>query len=350
VLSQNIKIKRIDRLLSNYHLHEERKDIYTVLTQCILSGLKEPIIAVDWSPLCANQEWQLLRASIPVGGRSLTLYEEVHPQSKLGNRKVQHAFLSTLKKMLPADCIPIIVADAGFKTPFYRFIEEKLGWHWVGRIRGRDFICNANETDQWFGAKSLYAKAAQAAQYMGEILWVKSSPLKSFIVMIKEEKKARSNLTLKGVKRRSKKDKTHANAAKEPWLLVYGQSLKERTPKQIVNIYRTRMQIEEGFRDCKSVHYGLGLSQNSHMNAERRAVLCLLAALATFLLWCIGTAQKDSPSAKHLRANSSSKRESYSVVFMARLLCQMKKIRLSEKRFNEVLGTINPYMESVLCA
>ncbi len=36
-------------------------------------------------PLCADQSFQLLRAAIPVGGRSLTLYEEIHPRSKLGN-------------------------------------------------------------------------------------------------------------------------------------------------------------------------------------------------------------------------------------------------------------------------
>lgn len=34
-----------------------------------------------------------MRASLAVGGRSLTLYEEVHRGSKLGNRKVQERFL-----------------------------------------------------------------------------------------------------------------------------------------------------------------------------------------------------------------------------------------------------------------
>lgn len=81
------KIKRMDRLLSNPHLYQERRNIYTALTQRLVKGLAEPIILIDWSPLCADQSWQLLRAALPVGGRSLTLYEEVHPQSKLGNRK-----------------------------------------------------------------------------------------------------------------------------------------------------------------------------------------------------------------------------------------------------------------------
>lgn len=135
------KIKRMDRLLSNKHLYQEAHAVYSALTQALLKGLSEPIIAIDWSPLCADQSGQLLRAAIPVGGRSLTLYEETHPQSKLGNRKIQQRFLKQLAAMIPNTCRPIIVADSGFKTPFYRYIEDKLKWHWVGRIRGRDFLC-----------------------------------------------------------------------------------------------------------------------------------------------------------------------------------------------------------------
>jgi hypothetical protein len=87
--------------------------------------------------LKADQSLHLLRASVPVGGRSLTLYEEVHPQGKLGNRQVQHRFLQRLAQMLPASAEPIIVADSGFKVPFFREVE-RLGW--LGRVRGRDYI------------------------------------------------------------------------------------------------------------------------------------------------------------------------------------------------------------------
>ena len=62
------KIKRMDRLLSNPHLYRECHRLYTALTQCLLKGLSEPVIVIDWSPLCADQRWQLLRAALPVGG------------------------------------------------------------------------------------------------------------------------------------------------------------------------------------------------------------------------------------------------------------------------------------------
>ena len=84
------KIKRIDRLLSNQALHHEVKTLYSALANTLLKDMLEPVVLIDWSPLCADQSWQLLRAALPVGGRSLTLYEEVHPRSKLGNRRIQH--------------------------------------------------------------------------------------------------------------------------------------------------------------------------------------------------------------------------------------------------------------------
>ena len=93
------KIKRIDRLLSNQALHQELKTLYSALAGTLLKGLSKPIILIDWSPLCADQSWQLLRAALPVGGRLLVLYEEVHPRAKPGNRRIQHQFLNQLAAM-----------------------------------------------------------------------------------------------------------------------------------------------------------------------------------------------------------------------------------------------------------
>lgn len=109
------KIKRIDRLLSNPFFHQELMLLYAALARTLLKGLYEPIILIDWSPLCADQSRQLLRAAIPVGGRSLTLYEEVHPRSKLGNRAVQHQFLDQLSRVIPKHCSPVVVADSCFR-------------------------------------------------------------------------------------------------------------------------------------------------------------------------------------------------------------------------------------------
>lgn len=109
------------------------------------------------------------------------------------------------------------------------------------------------------------------------------------------------------------------------------------------------MQIEEGFRDCKSVHYGLNLSQNRRMNEYRCSVLCLIAACTIFVLWCIGTAGKQTDIAKQVRVNSSSKRPSYSVIFLARLLLAQTQFQLPNSTIYAAFHEIKIYMETVLC-
>ena len=71
-------IKRADRLCSNHHLQSEREEIYKRVSRQIIGTNQQPIILVDWSDIDARRECFLLRASVAISGRSLTLYEEVH--------------------------------------------------------------------------------------------------------------------------------------------------------------------------------------------------------------------------------------------------------------------------------
>jgi len=123
--------------------------------------------------------------------------------------------------MVPEACRPIVVADSGFKTPFYTYIENTLKWHWAGRIRGQDFLSWQAEGNQWFGAKSLYNKATKVAKHLGQVRWTQRNPFAAFIVLVRQSKKNRKSLTLAGKERRSKQHKTHANREKEPWLIRF---------------------------------------------------------------------------------------------------------------------------------
>lgn len=49
---------------------------------------------------------------------------------------------------------------------------------------------------------------------------------------------------------------------------------------QVVACYRKRMQIEEACRDLKDARFGVGLSLSHTTQAERFAILLLIAALA----------------------------------------------------------------------
>ncbi len=72
-------IKQSDRLVGNPHLESERLHFYRAITHCLISKQSQPMITVDWSDYTHDRAWIFLRTSVPVGGRALTLYEEVHP-------------------------------------------------------------------------------------------------------------------------------------------------------------------------------------------------------------------------------------------------------------------------------
>jgi hypothetical protein len=127
-------IKCADRLVGNPRLWSERLAIYEALAGWLLSSVERPWIIVDWSDVELGHEYLLLKAVVPVGGRGLTIYEEVHPLKRYNSPKTHRRFLERLAAVVPEGCRPIIISDAGFRGPWFRAVEA-LGWDWIGRVR-----------------------------------------------------------------------------------------------------------------------------------------------------------------------------------------------------------------------
>jgi hypothetical protein len=250
-------IKRADRLLSNRRLQGERVGIYSALTQQLIGSQQRPVMIVDWSDMDECKRHFLLRASVPMEGRSLTLYEEVHTVKSKEKPKVHEQLLQTLHKMLPPACRPLLVTDAGFRTPWFKQVES-LGWDWVGRIRNRHEVQLPGE-DEWISCKSLYAKATSTPKALGRACLTKSNPIDCQLVLYKGKPKGRVHLNRLGQRVRSSHSRKHQRAQREPWLL--GTSLPEgfKLAERAVKLYALRMQIEEAFRDLKSTRFGLSL-------------------------------------------------------------------------------------------
>ncbi len=83
------------------------------------------------------------------------------------------------------------------------------------------------------------------------------------------------------------------------------------------------MQIEEAFRDTKSQHFGEGLERSRSSGTGRFNVLVLIASLAAFLLWLLGTAAESLGFEKRVRPGSP-KHRAYSRLFLARLILTIK--------------------------
>lgn len=185
------RVKCVDRLLANAHLDIERTAVYRALAHAWLSRLPQLLIVVDWSSLTADLKWHWLRASVVVEGRSITLYEEVHPRHDLSARGVHRQFIKRLAAILPPNGrSPIVLTDAGFRTPWFRMVAAQ-GWHWIGRTRNRDFVRQPG--GPWIPAKQLYARATAKAQDLGSFEAVRNRPLVCRFALIKHRPTGRKH-------------------------------------------------------------------------------------------------------------------------------------------------------------
>jgi hypothetical protein len=312
-------IKRADRLLSNAHLQGERPGLYQALARRLVGSQRHPVIVIDWSDLDEVKRHQVLRASLAVAGRALTLYEEVHGRKTAVKRNTQKRFLQQLQRLLPDGCQPVLVTDAGFRTPWFRDVEQ-LQWYWVARIRHRHLL-QWDAGGDWQPAKALHAQATARARALGEVRLTRNTPHPCQLVLYRGKAKGRHRLTRQGRRARSRHSEKHATAHREPWLLATNLPAARNLAKKVVRLYRARMQIEEAFRDLKSQRFGLGLQDHRSRDRDRLAVLLLIGALALLLLWLIGSAARTRGLDRHYQANSVRHKAVLSVIFLGLRIC-----------------------------
>ncbi len=324
-------IRKVDRLVGNEHLHYERNGIYQHISRQLIGNQQRPWIIVDWSPH-PNSTEQILRAALVCEGRALSIWDEVHPESKLGNRQVHKKFLKQLKWLLPEGCQPIIVTDAGFHTSWFKQVGL-LGWDYVGRVRGLVKYQPEGESD-WFELKCLHAKSSPTARRFGKVLLSKSYPVEGTLCYYKGKARGRISRNKLGQKRQCSDSKDYSRSAKEPWVLmtsIDGHKVAER----VVKIYRTRMQIEEGFRDLKSSQYGFGFEQSYTQTRYRIENLLLIAMLASLVAWLAGWQGEQEKRHYEFQANSVKERRVLSLFYLGCRLIK-KKVKLKIKPLNEI--------------
>jgi hypothetical protein len=329
------KIKQVDRLLGNQYLYQERKLLYKCIVDLLIKRWNNPIILVDWSGVTQCGEFHMIRASIPVKGRTLTIYEEVYPESQKDSPKANKRFLNNLKKILPLDCHPIIVTDAGFRNPWFKAVLD-MSWDFVGRIRNETKIKHIDQ-DAWIPCKNLYKKALLKAQYVGKFLLAKSNPLHCNMFIIKGKKKYRKKKNLKGHKVRCSSSLKHAKRNKEPWLIA--TSLAIYSAKKIIKMYSLRMSIEQGFRDTKNYRNGLSFRETRSTTVERLSILLLIGAMATYVIYFYGQACYLKNIQHQFQTNSIKNQKILSWFFLGRLAIQLK-IKIENHFLQKSIKTI----------
>jgi len=300
-------IKAADRLLGNLRLHSELLLFYGVLSRNVLPRNGRPILLVDWTDI--GTLWAVLAVTLVTEGRGIVVFAEAHPRRRENSARVESHCLRVLAKLL-GDAKPIVVTDAGFRGPWMARVRDS-GWDFVGRVRGRVDVSLGDEAT-WRTAKSLWCEATTRPKCLGRRCQLaKSRPVPVRLVLFRQ--RCRTRKALPKIGRRKKK---HVQSAREPWVLA--TSLTAASAKDVVDIYKKRMRIEETFRDQKCPRFGWGLDDVRTKSINRINVLLMLAALAHYVAMLIGAAAEACDMRKRFQANTVRTRRSLSLPRLAR--------------------------------
>jgi hypothetical protein len=289
-------IKRVDRLLVNPRLYGEQRMFFRAIAATILRGCSRPIVVVDWTQVLGTH--RALVAAVPIGGRALPIYAEVHPERLLGNSPVQARFLQALRGVLPDGCKPIVVSDAGFHGPFFRDLLV-LGWDFLGRIRGTATVLRQG---RHISKEQIYATSTSTPRDLGQCeLYSQARQMSARLVLVRKRQKPGRYIPPPS----SRDEREFRKSARDPWLLATSLDLDASA---VVAMYATRMQIEEAFRDAKNHRFGWSLGHVRTASPHRAQLLLLLAALAMVVVTLVGLSVEARGAHRAYQANTVTRR------------------------------------------
>lgn len=303
-------IRRSDRFIGNDNLYNSLHDVYKKFTRCVVGRKKRPKIIVDWSQV-PNTKCHMLRAALVTKGHAISFYDEVYKEKYLNNGDIELKFLTTIKSMLPKECKPIIITDAGFRNPWYKQVLN-LGWDYVGRVRGTPHYFNGHA---WTTCQKLLKQAKIGQRYIGKQILGKTNPIETHLHLIKQKSKNRKTTRRKPGGKRD--ELNYKRSGKEAWLLASSLSGDNFIKiNRVYKIYKARMQIEQCFRDLKSPHVGFGMRNAYSRDPKRIQILLLIAILSAWIALLIGHYLESKKMQYDFQSNSVKNKRVISLVYL----------------------------------
>lgn len=270
------KIKRVDRFIGN-----SRVDI-TAVSAAVLSWAvrrgQRLIVALDWTDLPDGKK--MLSAAVPMRGRALPVHGRVVDERVLSSKsqnRIEEAFLVELLRLLPAGVRVVLVADRGFARTELMKKLKRAGVSFVIRVKGDVAFRRRGER-----------------KLIGEVPLLPGQTRRYGSVRFRDREPVEVNLVL-----------TWQWKMKEAWYLV---SDLELTGREIIDLYGKRMQIEESFRDAKSVRWGFRLRHVRLGSPVRWERMMMVVALAYLFLLGVGAHAERHRRHRQLMANTSRRR------------------------------------------
>jgi hypothetical protein len=292
-------IKRVDRLLGNRSLQfTDRFRFYRAIARRVIPEGSRPIVIIDWTSVTPNL-WALA-AAVAFEGRAVTIYAEAHPISRYQKPRINDEFLLRLAAVLPDGCIPVVLADAGFRSPFMKLLARR-GWDYVIRLRGQARL-RPEHSGGWWRLSFLFTETSSRPKDFGRFELGEKVRYVARIVGVRRPVRHREYRvrTRGGVSVARER-----NAALQPWILATSLTVPAAC---VVRLYARRMQIEETFRDAKSPRFGMSLSHARTNSEDRANVLLLLASLAHVVAILLGVAAERAHLQRQYQANTVMKR------------------------------------------
>lgn len=317
-------LKRVDRLIGSERIGDEVDIVARALLRLLCQWQSRLVIAVDWSAATPGGTFVELRAAVVwLGmGRGVTVYQRVYPARNHHAAKAHRALLRALRRWIPCTTRVIVISDAGFRTPWFREVE-RLGWGWIGRVRRGNHV--RRQDGQWQDALRFGQSASGLAMRWENCELTKSKRFECDVVCVRRKRVGRTAYRRPGHGSLHKAVREARASAHEPWLLAHSPTLRDLRADEIVALYARRMQIEENFRDSKSLPFGMGTQIGRSRSASRLQALLMIATVAAFLLWHLGQLAETEGLYRRFKVTTRSSRE-LSIISLARLLCMERII------------------------
>jgi hypothetical protein len=268
-------IKRADRFLGNSRI--DPAALSKALLEWAARRDGKLVLAMDWTDLPNDKK--MLTLAIPTRGRAIPVHSRVVDLKVMykSQNNLEEGLIREMLVLLPVGIKVVIVADRGFGRTSLMAELKRLGVSFVLRVQDQVVIRHG-------GRRYLLR---QLTPRRGQTLGLRQ-------VQYRDERSVDVNLVL-----------TWRHRMKEPWLLA--TDLEER-PAEIIGYYGSRMQIEESFRDAKSIRWGFRLRHVRLSTCERYQRLMMVVGLAYLFLMAAGAQAERDKRHRRLMANTSRKR------------------------------------------
>jgi hypothetical protein len=270
-------VKQVDRLVGNRTL--DLPEVLGEHVRMVVGSRQQIVVSLDWTEYDSTDQSRLSVNLITRHGRSTPLVWITVKKSRMKGRRTaqEKKGLRLLKECVPDSVRVTVLADRGFcSTELFQYIERKLGWGYVIRLRGNILV--STHTDC-------------LAREVGRLRIVRgAAPRLIRTPLLTGRKRAVPALVL-----------FWGSQMKQPWYLA---ASGVTNPQCIVELYARRFTCEEQFRDEKDDRFGAGSKETLVSTERRRDMLTLIHVLATVLLTLLGHAGERLGYDRRLRANT----------------------------------------------